>query len=227
MARASRLSGAGGVAAQILVVYSLLTIAQILVLGGPPATAAEMFDLLHRNRLVGLLRLDLPTFLFFPLYYLLFLGLWAALPRSALSALATVVAIAGVSLVLSAPNPLSMIPLADGAATGPELLRAGEAYLRSDIWHGTRPLIGGLLVETAAFMMCLAMLRGSIFGRFIAWFGLVLHGLDAAHIAVAPAAPGIGSTLLMIAGPFYPVWLFLIGYKLLKARRQVEAPTAQ
>ena len=49
------------------------------MLGGPPATAAEAFRLLQSNKLVGLLRLDLPTVFAVPLYYVLFAGLLAAL----------------------------------------------------------------------------------------------------------------------------------------------------
>jgi hypothetical protein len=51
----------GGIAALILIAYSLATIVQLIVLGGQPATAAEAFRLLEGNRFVGLLRLDLPT----------------------------------------------------------------------------------------------------------------------------------------------------------------------
>jgi hypothetical protein len=72
----------GGIAALILIVYSLATIVQLLVLGGQPATAAEAFRLLQNSRIVGLLRLDLPTVVVMPLYYFLFLGLFAALRRT-------------------------------------------------------------------------------------------------------------------------------------------------
>ena len=51
----------GGAAALILIAYSLATMVQLVLLGGQPTTAAEAFDLLRRSRLVGLLRLDLPT----------------------------------------------------------------------------------------------------------------------------------------------------------------------
>lgn len=72
----------GGLDALVLVVYSLATMVQLLVLGGPPATAAEVFSLLQNRRIVGLLRLDLPTIIVLPLYYLLFLGLFAALRQT-------------------------------------------------------------------------------------------------------------------------------------------------
>src|SRR5208337_4923282 len=107
----------------------------MVVLGGQPVTAAQAFDLLQQNRVVGLLRLDLPTIAVLPLYYLLFLGLYAALKQSdrANALLSTVLAFAGVTLVLATPTALSMIPLSDkfAAATTEaaraQLLAAGEA----------------------------------------------------------------------------------------------------
>jgi hypothetical protein len=47
----------GGVAARLLVVYSLATMVQLAVLGGQPGTAAEAFRLLQEDKVVGLLRL--------------------------------------------------------------------------------------------------------------------------------------------------------------------------
>jgi len=105
----------GGIAAFILIVYSLATIVQMVVLGGQPTSAAEAFSLLQHHRAVGLLRLDLPTIAALPLYYLLFLGLYAALRQTCRgnSLLATILVFAGLTLVLSTPTALSMIPLSD------------------------------------------------------------------------------------------------------------------
>ena len=142
-------------AALLLLVYSLATMVQLAVLGGQPATAAEAFRLLQEDRVVGLLRLDLPTVLALPLYYVLFLGLFAALRRAdpPRTTLATVLAFAGVTLVLATPMGLSMLPLADqyAAATSAEaraqLLAAGETVLAIDMWHSTSAFVGGLLLQ--------------------------------------------------------------------------------
>jgi hypothetical protein len=58
----------GGVAALLLILYSLAMMIQMIVLGGQPASAAQAFDLLQHHRVVGLLRLDLPTVAVLPLY---------------------------------------------------------------------------------------------------------------------------------------------------------------
>ena len=209
----------GGWAALVLVVYSLATMAQLLVLGGPPATAAEVFSLLQHRRIVGFLRLDLPTVIVLPLYYLLFLGLFAALRQTdrARAILATSLAFVGVTLVLATPTALSLIPLSEKyaaattAATRNELLAAGEAILATDMWHGTGAIMGGILGQSGAVLICVVMLRSAVFGKTTAYLGIVMHGLDLAHIVFGLLLPVVGIVLMAVAGPLYPIWLFLVG----------------
>jgi hypothetical protein len=216
---------AGGIAAFLLLAYSLAAMVQLLVLGGPPATAAEAFRLLQSNRLVGLLRLDLPTVLALPLYYLLFGGLLAALwwKGRALATFSTALAFAGVTLIISAPTALSMLVLSERhaaatcEATRSQLLAAGEALLASDIWHGTGPFLGGVFLQAAAVLICVVMLRGTVFGRFTAWLGILMHAVDLGHILAGLFLPTAGFVLMALAGPFYPVWFFLVGRVLVRA----------
>ena len=214
----------GGIAALILIVYSLATIVQLLVLGGQPATAAEAFRLLQNSRIVGLLRLDLPTVVVMPLYYFLFLGLFAALRRTdrANAILSTALAFVGVTLLLATPTALSMFSLSQkyAAATTDamrtQFLAAGEAILATDIWHGTGAVVGGVLVQSGAVLISVVMLRSSVFGKATAYLGIVMHGLDLAHIVSGIFLPVSGVVLMAIAGPLYPIWFFLIGRRLLQ-----------
>jgi hypothetical protein len=214
----------GGAAAFILIVYSLATIVQIMVLGGQPTSAAQAFDLLEHHRAVALLRLDLPTIAVLPLYYLLFLGLGAALWQNSRAKviLSTVLALAGLTLVLSTPTALSMIPLSNKFAAAAsdavraQLLAAGEALMAADLWHGTGAILGGVLLQCGAVLICMVMLRGGVFSQATAWLGIVMHGLDLAHIVCGLFLPVSGVVLMAIAGPLYPIWLFLVGRRLLK-----------
>jgi hypothetical protein len=214
----------GGISAFILIAYSLATMVQMVVLGGQPASAAEAFSLLQHRRSIALLRLDLPTIAVLPLYYLLFLGLWAALrqTRRATSRLATTLAFAGLTLVLSTPTALSMIPLSDkyAAATSDavraQLLAAGEALMAADIWHSAGAILGGVLLQCGAVLICVAMLRGGAFGKATAWLGIVMHALDLAHIIGGLFLPAAAIVLMAIAGPLYPIWLYLVGRRLLR-----------
>jgi hypothetical protein len=220
----------GGIAAYILIVYSLATIVQMVVLGGQPTSAAEAFTLLQHNKALGLLRLDLPTLAVMPLYYLLFLGLFAALRRShpANALLSTILAFVGVTLLLATPTALSMLPLsgkfaaATTDAARAQLLAAGEAILATDIWHGTGAILGGVLLQCGAVLICCVMLRGGVFGKATAWLGIVMHSLDLAHIVGGQFVPVAGVVLMAIAGPLYPVWLFLVGRRLLRLAGKKE-----
>lgn len=220
----SGLCRVGGISAFILIVYSLATIVQLAILGGQPATAAEAFSLLQHHKAVGLLRLDLPTVAALPLYYLLFLGLFAALRRTnrTNAMLSTALAFVGVTLVLATPGALSLAALSDkfAAATSDPLraqyLAAGEAILAADLWHGTGAILGGVILQCGAVLICVAMLRGGVFSKTTAWLGLAMHGLDLAHIVFGPFVPVAGVVLMATAGPLYPVWFFLVGRRLLK-----------
>ena len=214
----------GGVAAFVLVAYSLFTMVQLTVLGGPPATAAEAFRLLQSNRIVGLLRLDLPTIVAMPLYYFVFLGIYAALRRTdrANVILSTALAFVGVTLLLATPTALSMMSLsqkyasATTEATRSQFLAAGEAVLATDIWHGTGAIMGGIVLQSGAVLISVVMLRSSVFSRTTAYIGIVMHGLDLARIVFGLFLPTSGVILMAIAGPLYPVWFFLVGRRLLR-----------
>ena len=213
-----------GVAAFLLIVYALATMVQLVLLGGPPTTAAAAFSLLHDHRIVGLLRLDLPTVLVMPLYYLLFLGLLAALWRTdrANATLSTALAFVGVTLLLATPTGLSMMWLSEkyAAATTDaarmQFLAAGEALLATDVWHGTGAIIGGILAQSGAVLISIVMLRSSVFGKPTAYLGILMHGFDLAHIILGLLMPVLGVVFMAIAGPLYPIWLFLVGRRLLQ-----------
>ena len=220
----SSLCRTGGVAAFLLIVYALATMVQLVLLGGPPTTAAAAFSLLHEHKIVGLLRLDLPTVFVMPLYYLLFLGLLAALWRTdrANATLSTSLAFVGVTLLLATPTGLSMMWLSEkyAAATTDaarmQFLAAGEALLAADVWHGTGAIIGGILAQSGAVLISVAMLRSSVFGKPTAYLGILMNGFDLAHIVLGLFVPVAGVVFMAIAGPFYPIWLFLVGRRLLK-----------
>jgi hypothetical protein len=225
----------GAVSAFILLAYCVEMMLQITFLGGQPSSAAEAFQLLEANRLVGLLRLDLPTIFALPLYYLLFLALSAALwqldgLKATISAL---LVFTGVTLTLATPMALSMVPLsakyaaATTDAARNQFLAAGEAVLAADMWHGTGAYVGGLLVQCGAVLICVAMIRSSSFTRLTGWLGIVIHGLDLLHLIFGLLLPKLGAVLMVVAGMAYPVWFILVGRDLLRLARGPAHESAQ
>ncbi len=223
----ARLCRAAGIAAFIFLVYALATMLQIKMLGTAPTSAAEAFQILQQNRLIGLLRLDLPTVLVLPLYYPLFFGFFAALKDTdrTNAAIATALVFIGLTLVLATPTALPLMGMSDkyAAATSEAMkanyLAAGEAVLNTDIWHGTSAYLGGLLVQIGAVWISVVMLRG-VFSKLTAWLGITTHALDLVHILFAPFLPKVALVFMIAAGLGYPVWLWLVGRRLLQVGRR-------
>ncbi|HVN18949.1 MAG TPA: hypothetical protein VMU05_09255 [Dongiaceae bacterium] len=221
---------AAGVAAFIFLIYCLATIVQIAILGGPPDSVAEAFRALQQNKFLGLLRLDFATVLVLPLYYLLFFGFFAALKDTdrTHAAIGTVLVFLGVTLVLAMPTALPLMALSDkyAAATSDAMkahfLAAGEAVLATDIWHGTGAYMGGLFVQIGAVWISVVMSRG-IFSKATAYVGIITHALDLVHILFAPFRPRVASIFMIVAGLGYPVWLFLVGRRLLQLGKQAHS----
>jgi hypothetical protein len=221
-----------GWTALILVAYSLVTMVILFLLGAPPETAAEAFDMLEENRFIGLLRLDLLTVsVYMPLFYLLLLGLYAALKKTqpVPAAIAVVLGFAGVTLFLATPSVFSWLALSDKFASATNeaqktlLLAAGETILVSDMWHGTGAIIGGILIQVATTLISIAMLSSKAFGKSTAYVGILTHGLDLAHLLTGFFLPAVGFVLIAIAGPLYLVWFPLLARDFFRLGRGVSS----
>jgi hypothetical protein len=214
----------GGAVCVILIAYSLATLLIMTLIGGPPQTIQECFAMLQQSKINGLLRLDILTVFIIPLYYLLFYSLYVSLKNTdhALVTISTILTFAGVTLFLATPSVFSYLYLSDRFSTATSelqknnLIAAGEAILASDMWHGTGAIIGGLLLQTGAFLFSIIMLKTNIFNKTTAITGIVTHGLDLLHIIIGFFLPAIGNILMFIAGPLYLLWFPLVGIRLFK-----------
>jgi hypothetical protein len=212
----------GGLVSMILIVYCLSTLLIVVFIGPPPETIEECFSILNANKLRGLLQLDILTVFVMPLYYLLFYSFYLALKRTnhELVAIATILVFAGLTLFLSTSSVFSYLNLSEkySLATNDiqknQLLAAGEAILASDLWHGTSALIGGLLLQTGGLIISLIMLKSDVFNKITAYTGIIIFGLDLAHIVIGLFLPTVGSIIMAIAGTFYLLWFPLIGFRL-------------
>ena len=119
---------AGAIAAFLLFGYPVVTTILLTVIGGSPETAAEAFALLQRRRFIGWLRLDVLTVVFMPMYYVLTLGLWAALQSTnrVSTALSSGTVVVGVTLFRSAPTVFSLARLSELHARASSVSRRAE-----------------------------------------------------------------------------------------------------
>jgi hypothetical protein len=210
-----------GVATLVMMLFFLFDIIAWIVLGPYPSSAEGWFTLLQNNRLVGFLLLSFPTLLGTMLYYLTFFGLYGTLRQinKAYAALAALLAFMGLSILLVTNMAHPMVYLGDRyAAETTEaqkvlLLAAGEAQIAT---VSTGVNMGGLLAEGAAIIFSVLMLRSSVYGKKIAYLGIVGHGLDLVRIIMILAflPEEIGSILLMIGGLPQLIWLILVGRRL-------------
>jgi len=223
----NRLCTIGGIAAMVLIVYSIITMLLLLIISGQPATIEECYNLLQNNRFIGLLRLDLLTVLIMPFYYLLFLGIWVALRKThvAYTTLATLLAFIGITLFLATPSVFPLISLSDKYAVATteeqriQILAAGEAILASGMFSSTSAIIGGILLQAAAVLISIVMLWSKVFSNLTGYIGIVLYSLDLAHIVISFFLPVISVILMAIAGPLYLLWFPLVGFRLMRIGR--------
>jgi hypothetical protein len=214
----------------ILMVYSLATILVVTLIGGPPQSVQECFNMLKENRINGLLRLDILTMFVMPFYYILFYALYTALKNInySLSALSALFIFAGVTIFLSAPSVFSYLRLSDGywQATSDvvrsQFQAAAESVLASDIWNGTGARISGLLIQTGAVVFSVLMLRSSSFTKLTAYTGILTHGLDLLHIIAALFMPSIANGLMGVAGVLYLFWFPLITISLFRLAKSTN-----
>ncbi len=223
----TRLYAIGGISAMVLLLYSLATMLILILIGGQPESAREGFAMLQENKLTGLLRLDILAIAVMPLYYVIFLAIYGSLRsmREGLAAVATLLVFAGLTLFLATPSAFSWIALSDKYAAAMDeaqkamLLASGEAIMASDMWHGSGAMMGGVLLQTGALLVCILMLGNRAFTRATAYVGIVTHGLDLLHIFAAFLLPMAGVALMAVAGPLYLFWFPLLSRDLFKLGR--------
>jgi hypothetical protein len=210
-----------GVATLVMVGLFLFDLIAWIAVGPNPSTAEGWFTLLQNDRPRGLLLLSIPTLFGMMLYLVTFLALYETLRavNHAYAALAALAAFVGLAIALVTHMAYPMVHLSGQyahAATAAQrtlYLAAGEARIATTV---TGANLGGFLVEGAALVFSLLMLRSTAFGKVAACLGILGHGLDLARTAMnlASVPENISAVLLMVGGLPQVVWLVLVGWGL-------------
>jgi hypothetical protein len=82
--------------------------------------------------------------------------------------------------------------------------------------------MSGIFLQGATTLISFLMLRSRVFSKATAWVGILAHGFDLAHILFIVFVPLIGQWLMVIAGPLYPVWFFMVGRRLLQLGKEPQ-----
>jgi hypothetical protein len=217
---------AGSASALIITATFLVEMIVVLTKGLPPTTVDGWFSAFQAGRGIGLLRtfvLDIiAVSLHVPLYLALFYLLRQIGERSGLLMIAIAFALIGVAVYLATNTTFSMLSLSDeyAAATTDaqktQVVAAGKAVL--SIYNGTGPFAAFSLYSIAGILVSIVMLKGSIFGKATAVFGIIGNALELGlppsidpplFLAVDPFLIGIG-------GVFIIVWYVLISLRLIE-----------
>ena len=212
-----------GVATFVMIVFFVIDIICWITLGPYPSNAEGWFTLLQNNKLVGFSLLSFPTFFGMILYYLTFFGLYSTLKQvnNVYTLLAALFAFLGLTILLITNIAYPMVYLSNQyqAATIESqkilLLAAGETKIAT---VNTGMILGGFFVEGAALIFSIIMLRSNVYGKLIAYLGILGHGLDLTRIVMILAfiSEKVAAILLMIGALPQFLWLLLVGRRFLQ-----------
>lgn len=203
----------------LFLLYLVATIAIFTLLSnGYPASSLECFTMLEENRFIGLLRLDIVTVLFIPLYYIFFFAISHSMKKKypLESHIAYLAIFAGITIFISNLNILELMTLsekyrvADSREVQQQLLAAGEALLASDMWVSTSAKIRGILIESGALILSLLMLKSFLFRKSTAIIGILSHSFDLISEILSIFIPAVKDLFTYVAGPLYLVWFILV-----------------
>lgn len=236
----------GGVAALLAAIvfrrnwaaeYSLLRNTGVISSGPTesPISAIDWFALLQAQPFLGLILLDVVDIINIALVGLIYFALYGALRRVSKSwmALATTLGFVGMAVYFASNKAFAMLTLSHryaAATTDAQramFLAAGEALLAinylGSLYQGAGHYLSLFLVTIAGLIISIVMLRSSIFGRGMAWVGIVAHSfglLFFVSLALAPLMLALAPVLLAIppslSAPFLLVWYILIALRLFR-----------
>lgn len=216
----------GGVSALIVVVLALSEVVALMAFP-QPRTVMDWFTLYQSNPFIGIVDfwgLEVPMYVMFAL---VFLALFKALRPvdEDRMAIALMLALMGITVFLATTNPISMLSLSNQYAASTDeteritLLAAGQTLMTNTNQRALGGFnVGLLLVSVAGVLVALVMFQSQTFGRFIAYAGLLAHGLSLADYLrqLVTQSEIIALLIILPNALFIMIWFGLVGRKLYK-----------
>lgn len=187
----------------------------------------EWFTLFQTDRFAAFSRLGVINITTLSLCIPIYLAFTQAFARTdrqhrpARAMLASILFFIGTAVYLSSNTVFSLFALSQQYATAAEtqkplLEAAGRAVLSqgADLTSGT--FAGLFLTQIAGLLITSGMLRGTVFGKWTGWLGLVGFGLMSVFFILTAFVPDQYNTAMLIAALGA---LFMIAYQIMLARR--------
>jgi hypothetical protein len=208
-----------GIAALITAVFIPVQIA-VFVTNPPPNTVVDWFALFNRNRLIGLLDMDLLLVADSVLAIPIMLGLYFALKNISKSVMTLALAIGFIALAayFSSNTCFNMASLSSQYASATTdaqrtiYLAAGQAMLTN--YTGTAFQINYFIGAVTLITMSSVMLRSNIFSKTTGWLGIIAN-----VIALGLYVPKVGVYISVFSVLFLWIWYILIAIKFLQISR--------
>lgn len=229
-----RVGGLAGLFAGLLFRRNLVAEIGLFISSDWPVTVEEVFLLLQKNRLLGLLYLNFFDNINYLLLGVMFLALYSVLKSANRRYLiiALGLGLAGVTVYFASNTAFSMLSLSNqyiAASTEVQknlLLAAGQSMLAL-IHFGTGGYISMFLVAAASMIIALAMFKSNVFSRVIATVGIVAAGLDLVYCMAFPFMPSarvelLSVCLIPVAGLLLMIWHVMVGWRLFQLSRLGE-----
>ena len=224
----------GGITALIVIAGTILDILLGTIMGGDlsaiPKTAVDRFAQFQNNPLLGLYNLDLlnlcTSVLIIPTYF----ALYAAHRRIHLSYVKLALLIFAIGTAVFAANNTALPMLAlsrNYSASTVEAQRnllaaAGEAMLARGAHGSPGAFPGFILSSIASIIMSVGMLKGRIFSKANAYFGILGGILLMVYLILVTFVPAVETAAMMIAAPgglLSLAWIIMFTIRLFKLRR--------
>ncbi len=159
-----------GIAASVIfLLYSIETLIQTMILGTPPDSIADVFELLNKNHFLGLIRLDILTVIVMPVYFIVFYSISRILKieyeNDDINNLIIIFLIIGFTLFLSTSNIFQMMELShrynneQNEIIKNNLVVIGESLRVSDMWHSTGTVLSGIIIQICAILYSILILN--------------------------------------------------------------------
>ncbi len=210
----------GGVAALLMFVLTLVQ-SFIFITNPPPSTVIDYFTLFQKNKILGLLDLDLLLIVINVLLILIYLALYVALSRfnKSYTAIALTLGLVGTTLFFASREAtfgmLSLSNQYSAATTDVQratFLAAGQALLT--IYNGTAFDLSYILGGVVILLFSIVMLQSNIFSNATAYVGIVMGVL----MLVPPTVGMIGLLLSLISLIPTLIWLIPIARRLFQMK---------
>ena len=213
----------GGITATTVAVLITFAIIAFFIWPYKPgfASAQSIFETLQKDRLGGLIALDLPMLVITPLNLLLYLAMYMALKRvnATYALIALILSLMAVVLLIPTRPLVELVTLSNSYAVATtqaarsQYLAAGEALLA--LFGGTAWMMASFFFPLAGLINSLLMLRTPLFHKATAYVGL---GVCLVGLGFFLPAVGVGLLFLNTVGSV--VWLGLMARDFFRLGRQ-------